>query len=143
MLLGKGVLKTCSKFTGEHQCRSAISIKLQSNFVESILQYGCSPVNLLLIFRTPFPKNTPGGLLPKICFHERRTLFNLFQVNVLFLRPMKTSENKGSLISLGDIEKKTLACNCFIIRDSGIRLAKQNLRFAFNFEYAFTSQCQI
>ena len=26
--LGKGVLKICSKFTGEHPCRSAISIKL-------------------------------------------------------------------------------------------------------------------
>ena len=29
VLLGKGVLKICSKFTGEHPCRSAISIKLQ------------------------------------------------------------------------------------------------------------------
>ena len=29
---GKGVLKTCSKFTGEHPGRSAISIKLQSNW---------------------------------------------------------------------------------------------------------------
>ena len=31
-VLGKGVLKICSKFTGEHPCRSVISIKLQSNF---------------------------------------------------------------------------------------------------------------
>ena len=30
VFLGKGVLKICSKFTGEHPCRSAISIKLQS-----------------------------------------------------------------------------------------------------------------
>ena len=28
VLLGKGVLKICSKFAGEHQCQSAISIKL-------------------------------------------------------------------------------------------------------------------
>ena len=41
VFLGKGVLKICSKFTGEH---------------------GCSPVNLLYIFRTPFPKNTSGRL---------------------------------------------------------------------------------
>ena len=27
----KGILKICSKFTGEHPCRSVISIKLQSN----------------------------------------------------------------------------------------------------------------
>ena len=28
VFLGKGVLKICSTFTGEHTCRSAISIKL-------------------------------------------------------------------------------------------------------------------
>ena len=28
VFLGKGVLKICSKFTGEHPCRSLISIKL-------------------------------------------------------------------------------------------------------------------
>ena len=27
------------------------------------LRHGCSPVNLLHIFRTPFPKNTSGWLL--------------------------------------------------------------------------------
>ena len=31
VFLGKGVLKICSKFTGDHPCRSVISIKLQSN----------------------------------------------------------------------------------------------------------------
>ena len=29
MFLKKGVLKTCSRFTGEHPCRSSFSIKLQ------------------------------------------------------------------------------------------------------------------
>ena len=58
MFLGKGVLKTCSKFTGEHPCRSPISIKLQSNFIEIALWHGCSLVNLLHIFRTPFQQNT-------------------------------------------------------------------------------------
>ena len=33
---------------------------LQSNFIEIILRHGCSPVNLLHIFRTP------GGMLLKI-----------------------------------------------------------------------------
>ena len=59
----KGVLKICSKFTGEHPCRSAISIKLQSSFIETTLWHECSPSNLLYIFRTPFPKNTSGWLL--------------------------------------------------------------------------------
>ena len=64
VFLWKSVLKICSKFTGEHPCRSAISIKLQSNFIESTLRHGCSPVNLLNIFRTRFPKNTSARLLP-------------------------------------------------------------------------------
>ena len=33
----KGVLEICSKFTGEYPCRSVISMKLQSNFIEIIL----------------------------------------------------------------------------------------------------------
>ena len=52
VFLGKGVLKICSKFTGEHPCR-----------IEIALRHGCSSVNLLHIFGTPFPKNTSGRLL--------------------------------------------------------------------------------
>ena len=57
----KSVLKT-----GEHPCRSAISVKLQSNFIEI-----GSPVNLLHIFRAPFPKNTLGWLLLSIIYFSR------------------------------------------------------------------------
>ena len=53
VFLGKGVLKICSKFTGEHPSQSATSA----------LWHGYSLVNLLHIFRTPFLKNTSGGLL--------------------------------------------------------------------------------
>ena len=63
VFLRKGVLKICIKFTGEHLCRSVISIKLQSNFIEIALRYGCSPEDLLHIFRRPSPRNTPGRLL--------------------------------------------------------------------------------
>ena len=63
MFLEKGILKLCSKFAGEHPCQSAISIKLERNFIEIALRHGCSPVNLLHIFRTPFLKNTSGRLL--------------------------------------------------------------------------------
>ena len=31
------------------------------NFIEIALRHGCYPVNLLRIFRTPFPMNTSGG----------------------------------------------------------------------------------
>ena len=60
----KDVLKICSKLTGEHPRRSAISIKLLCNFIEiTIWHWCCSPVNLMHIFRTPFYENTSGGLL--------------------------------------------------------------------------------
>ena len=65
--LGKGILKICSKFTGEHPCRSAILIKLQSNFIKIALRHGCSPVNLPHIYRTPL-----GGCSWKINFHKKQ-----------------------------------------------------------------------
>ena len=65
-VLRKSVLKLCSKFTREHPCRSVISILLLRNFIEITLRHWCSPVILLYIFRTPFPKNTYEGLL--LCY---------------------------------------------------------------------------
>ena len=64
MFLGQDVLKTCSKFIGEYPCQSVISIELLCNFIEIALRRGCSPVNLLHIFRTAFPKNHSVGLHP-------------------------------------------------------------------------------
>ena len=37
--------------------------KVARNFIEIALRHGCSPVNLLHIFRPRFPKNTFGRLL--------------------------------------------------------------------------------
>ena len=62
VFLEKAVLKIYSNFTGEHTSRSLISIKLLYNFIEIILRHECSPLNLLHIFRTPFLKDTSGGL---------------------------------------------------------------------------------
>ena len=45
--------------------------KLQSNFIEITLQNRCSPVNLLYIFRTPFPKNTSEQLLSESVFNTQ------------------------------------------------------------------------
>ena len=58
MFLGKCVLKICMQqilYTGEHPYAEVQFIKLTR-------QHGWSPVNLLHIFRTPFLKNTSGGL---------------------------------------------------------------------------------
>ena len=73
----KGVLKICRKSTGEHPCRSVISIKLLCNFVEITLRHGCSPVNLLHILRAPFIKNTSGWLLLDV-FNTNIAIVNKF-----------------------------------------------------------------
>ena len=39
VFIRKGVLKIYRKFTGEHPCRSVISIKLLCNFIEITLQH--------------------------------------------------------------------------------------------------------
>ena len=43
---------------------------LQSNFIEIALRDGCSPVNLLHIFRTPFSRNTFAWLLLELYVFE-------------------------------------------------------------------------
>ena len=68
VFLGKDILKICSRFKGECPCRSVILIKLLCNFIEITLQHGCSPINLLHIFRTPFLKNTSEWLLLSFFF---------------------------------------------------------------------------
>ena len=56
VFLGKAVLKICSKFIGEHPCQTVISKNLQIT-----LRHGCSPVNLLHIFRTPLLRTPLKG----------------------------------------------------------------------------------
>ena len=75
VFLGKGVLKICSKFTGEHSCRGAISIKLQSmprcdfNKVAKLLYWTRTSALVLSckfakhLFKTPFLENLSGWLL--------------------------------------------------------------------------------
>ena len=70
VFLEKGVLKICSKFTIEHPCRSTISIKLQSNFIEITLRHGCSPVNFLHISGHFFLRTPLSG-----CFWSYKSVF--------------------------------------------------------------------
>ena len=83
------VLKMCNKFTREHPYRSGISIKLLCNFTKMALRRGCSPVNLLHIFRTPFPKNASGGLPLYIFCISVICLFCTFMVNVSWVIAIK------------------------------------------------------
>ena len=45
--------------------RNFNKVALLCNFIEITLRHGCSPVNLLHIFRTAFTKKTSGRLLLK------------------------------------------------------------------------------
>ena len=79
--LRKRGLKKCSKFTGEHSCRSVISIKLLC-FPLQLSSNHTSSVNLLSILRTLFPKNTFRQLLLWIVkfphnSHLRTSLYSL------------------------------------------------------------------
>ena len=58
---------------------SVISIKLQGNFIEITLRHGGSPVNVMHIFRTLFPKKICGRLLLNILkiFVGKRSTYKL------------------------------------------------------------------
>ena len=72
----RGVLsKRCSELYWNHTSAWVFSCEFAayfqntfyySNFIEITLRYGCSPVNLVHIFRTLFTKNTSERLLLKM-----------------------------------------------------------------------------
>ena len=68
----KVIWNYASNNTGEHPCRSAILIKLHSNFLKMAPRHGWYPVNLLHIFRTLFLNNSYWRLLLFIltCLHK-------------------------------------------------------------------------
>ena len=94
VFLRKGVLVICRKFTGEHPCQSAISTKLQYNFIEITLRYGCSLVNMLHIFRTHFPRNTSGWLLLNVWCFQSFLISNVYKQSKLHLKSLLTDPNK-------------------------------------------------
>ena len=113
VFLRKSVLKIYSKFTGEHPCRSAISRKLLCNFIEIALRHGCSPVNLLHIFRTAFPKNTSKGLLLKLAIKKphRSSCFTDFTEKLLPRIPLSVlfyETTLGDCFWIINVKKMTL-----------------------------------
>ena len=76
MFLVKGALKICSKFIGEQSCLCVISIMFQNNSIDITLRHGCSPINLLHIFRTAFFKNISGWLLLHFLKYARMRVFS-------------------------------------------------------------------
>ena len=74
--------------------------KLICNFIEVSLWHGCSPVNWLHIFRTPFPKNTYGGLLVPIIelYSLNATRKESIRTNVIFRGYRKATPGCNGLI---------------------------------------------
>ena len=57
----KDALQTCSKPTGEQQCKSAISTKLFCNFIEITPTHGCTPEKFAALPRLRSSRRTPLG----------------------------------------------------------------------------------
>ena len=82
------------------------------------LRHGCSPVNLLHILRTPFPRNTSGWLLLYICITRFKNLRYNSVWRLLALFP-------------GNDFPVFLITKCFMLdmwKDSWIRLCMQFIR---------------
>ena len=111
MFLGKGVLKICSKFTGEQPRQSVISIKLLCNCIEITLRHGCFPVMLLHIFRTHIYKNTSEGLLLVLAFFlsQMKSHLNIVKHK---LTPFKDLCKFANTI-LHQFSSKTVAFECY------------------------------
>ena len=54
VFLLKGVLKICSKFTGEHPCSTSIKLKLQSSFIEKALRVWMFSCKFAAYFQNTF-----------------------------------------------------------------------------------------
>ena len=59
-----------------------------ANFIEISLRHGCSPVNLLRIFRTPFPRGTSEWLLLNIPDIQIFSGLNRHYLQLLYLSPL-------------------------------------------------------
>ena len=74
-------------------------MKLQKNFIEMTLWHGCSPANLMHIFRTSCPKNTSGGLLLTLrkIFCGSSTGTGLTAVIIAIIRGMAMYNTSGKV----------------------------------------------
>ena len=64
--------------------------KMFCNFIKITLQHGCSLVNVRHVFRTPFYKNTYGGLLLKLLKVYSKSLQKYLVREILMRKTSKT-----------------------------------------------------
>ena len=137
-------------------CRSVISVKLRTNFIEITLLDGCSTINLLHICRTAVFTNTYGELLLQIFIQHACHIFqykfvsNLDCFLIYFWLVQCSIQNEQSFVfqnifcSFSDSSMWTVFCkallSCFFARWCLIRsLSKSclNCCVAFSFEKRF------
>ena len=90
----KGTLKSFTKFTEKHQCRSLFLNKvagLSLTLLKKRLWHRCFPVNFAKFLRTPFLQNTSKPLHSKLIKTYRKLLFlpTLTKFNLLLPVYMK------------------------------------------------------
>ena len=94
---------------------------------EITLWHGCSPVNLLHIFRIPFYKNTSGGLVLYLgpCQISAMNFFLLFVVNYFCKKvpPRSSHLREGVLRNFAKFTGKHLCQSLFFNKVAGLRPA--------------------
>ena len=83
VFLGKVIFKYAANLQENTHVEIA-KPKLQSNFIEIALRHGWSPVNLLHIFRTTFPRNTCVAASRKTLQHAIKSI-TIIHVSANFL----------------------------------------------------------
>ena len=93
----RGVLsKRCSENMQQIYKRTPMP-KCDSNFIEITLRDVCSPINLqYVVFRTPFSKNTSGGLLLQ-CLSNHTIISLLCDLN--FIQTTEKYKHKWAILS--------------------------------------------
>ena len=95
---------SCITKISKPKCFNPFSIKLLCSFLEIALWHACSPVNLLHIIRTPFPYNSPGGLLPAL-----RIIYIY-----IYIDNIRTVSHKNYTLKLDIIQNLSEFCQLFL-----------------------------
>ena len=104
--------KVLKKHPSRSVLRKRCSENLQSNFIEITLRHGCSPVNLLYISKTPFPKSTSDRLILVLQFNYF-TVRNIFHIQILVIPFFSFSQEKHSFTLLFYIKIMFFLCFLF------------------------------
>ena len=87
VFLENNVLKICSKFSGEHPCQSAISVKLQSNFIErfylrykTIISHNVSSEAHVKNFLTFLKTYVPFSRYSSFCIFSHDMIYHISDV---------------------------------------------------------------